>query len=305
MEAGKYMLEEGDLVIFAVMERVSTIVLPDILAKGLQLIVETAPLVVPLRGDMARLSQALINIAKHAIKFTDQGTVTIRARLVEETQHTELLRFEVSDTGTGIAPEPRELANTQRLAELMGGEAGAVSTVGVGNLFWFTARLTKRGMQQVNPAAPASMDEDEVEAEDAEAILLRDFLGKRLLIAEDDPVNQLVACMILEDTGLVIDVADDGAQAVEKARQVAYDLIFMDMQMPKMDGVAATQSIRALPGYGEVPIIAFTANAVSEDRNRCLDAGMNDFVTKPVYAAVMCRMVLKWLRLRSSQGLPA
>jgi CheY-like chemotaxis protein len=178
-----------------------------------------------------------------------------------------------------------------------------VSTLGVGSLFWFTARLTKRGVQQVNPAAPASMDA--VEDEDAQAILLRDFSGKRLLIAEDDPVNQMVACMILEDTGLVIDVAEDGVQAVEKARQVAYDLIFMDMQMPKMDGVAATQSIRALPGYGAVPIIAFTANDFLEDRNRCLDAGMNDFVAKPVYPASLCGMVLKWLRLRSAHGLPA
>jgi CheY-like chemotaxis protein len=256
---------------------------------------------------MALLSQALVNMANQAIKLTDQGSVTIRARLVEETQHTEHLRFEVSDTGIGLAPEPLELANAQRLAELMGGEAGAVSAVGVGSMFWFTARLTKRAVQQVNPVAPATMDEVEVEVEDedAEAVLLRDFLGKRLLIAEDDPVNQMVACMILEDTGLVIDVAEDGAQAVEKARQVTYDLIFMDMQMPKMDGVAATQSIRALPGYGAVPIIAFTANAISEDRSRCLDAGMNDFVTKPVDPALMCGIVLKWLRLRSAQGLPA
>jgi CheY-like chemotaxis protein len=111
--------------------------------------------------------------------------------------------------------------------------------------------------------------------------------------------------MILEDTGLVIDIAEDGAQAVEKARQVAYDLIFMDLQMPKMDGVAATQNIRALPGYGAVPIIAFTANAISEDRSRCLDAGMDDFVTKPMYPAMLCGMVLKWLRLRESHGLPA
>jgi PAS domain S-box-containing protein len=322
IEAGKFMLEDGGLVISALMERVSTIVLPHIHAKGLQLIVETEPLAVPLRGDMTRLSQALINFANNAVKFTNQGTVTIRARLVEETQDTQLMRFEVSDTGIGIAPEPLGrlftafeqgdssttrayggtglgLAIAKRLAELMGGEAGAVSTVGAGSLFWFTARLTKSEVLQESPAAPMTPDED------AEAILLRDFTGKRLLIAEDDPVNQMVACMILEDTGLVIDIAEDGAQAVEKARQVAYDLIFMDLQMPKMDGVAATQSIRALPGYGEVPIIAFTANAFLEDRNRCLDAGMNDFVAKPMYPAMLCGMVLKWLRLRESHGLPA
>ena len=296
------MFEAGDLDISAVMERVSTIVLPDILAKGLQLIVETDPRAQPLRGDMVRLSQALINIANNAVKFTDRGTVTIRARMVEDTHDTQQLRFEVSDTGVGIAPDPRELENAKRLAELMGGESGAAGTLDIGGLFWFTARFTKRAAQQQgSPSAPATMDEDE----DAQAILFRDFVGKRLLIAEDDPVNQLVACMILENTGLVIDVADDGAQAVEKARQVAYDLIFMDMQMPKMDGIAATQGIRALPGYGEVPIIAFTANAISEERSRCLDAGMNDFVTKPVYPESLCGMVLKWLRLRESHGLPA
>jgi PAS domain S-box-containing protein len=318
IEAGKFMLDDGPLTVATVMQRVSTIVSPFITAKGLRLIVDVEHLPVHLRGDLTRLSQALINYANNAIKFTDRGVITIRARLLEETETTKLLRFEVSDTGIGIEAEQLArlfaafeqadssttrayggtglgLAITKRLAELMGGEAGASSTVGLGSTFWFTARLTKSETQDDSAAVAVAVDED------AAAILLRDFQGKRILVAEDDPVNQLVACLILEETGLVVDVADDGVQAMEKARCDAYDMILMDMQMPRMDGITATRSIRGLPGYRDVPIIAFTANAFLEDRQRCLDAGMNDFLTKPVYPELLCGTALQWLRRASSK----
>jgi PAS domain S-box-containing protein len=316
IEAGKFMLDDRPFAVATVLQRVSTIISPLITAKGLRLIVDVEHLPVHLRGDLTRLSQALINYAINAVKFTDQGDITIRARLLEETETTKLLRFEVSDTGIGIETEQLArlftafeqvdssttrayggtglgLAITKRLAELMGGEAGASSTAGIGSTFWFTARLTKSETQDDSAAA--------VTDEDAAAILLRDFQGKRILVAEDDPVNQLVVCLILEETGMVIDVADDGVQALEKARGDAYDLILMDMQMPKMDGMTATRSIRNLPGYAEVPIIAFTANAFLEDRNRCLDAGMNDFLTKPVYPELLCGTTLQWLRRGSAK----
>ena len=317
IEAGKFMLDDVYIDIGAVIQRVKTIVEPHIRFKGLHLAVDNTHLPVPLRGDLTRLSQALINYANNAAKFTDQGTISIRARLVEETDSSQLLRFEVSDTGIGIAPEKLErlfnafeqadnsttrdyggtglgLAITKRLAELMGGSAGASSTVGAGSTFWFTARLAKGSEQDGSAAALAAVEEDAV------AILLRDFQGKRILLAEDDPVNQMVVCMGLDDTGLTIDVADDGAQALDMAKREPYDLVLMDMQMPKMDGLAAAQALRALPEYAEVPIIALTANAFLEDRSQCMAVGMNDFLTKPVYREVLCGTILTWLRQRNS-----
>lgn len=316
IEAGKFMLDDVYIDIDAAIRRVKTIVEPHIRSKGLYLTVENAHLPVPLRGDLTRLSQALINYANNAVKFTNQGTITIRISLVEETESTQLLRFEVSDTGIGIGPEKLErlfnafdqadnsttrdyggtglgLAITKRLAELMGGSAGASSTLGAGSTFWFTASLTKGSQQDASTPALTVAEEDAV------AILARDFQGKRILLAEDDPVNQMVVVMGLDDTGLIIDVADDGTQALEMARREAYDLILMDMQMPRMDGIAATQALRTIPEYKEVPIVALTANAFVEDRRNCLDVGMNDFLTKPVYREVLCGTILKWLRQRN------
>jgi PAS domain S-box-containing protein len=316
IEAGKFILDDDDIHIDLVIQRTKTIVEPLIRSKGLNLAVDSGQLSVHLRGDLTRLSQALINYANNAVKFTDQGTISIRTSLVEETESTQLLRFEVSDTGIGIAPEKltrlfnafeqadnsscREyggtglgLAITKRFAELMGGEAGASSTVGLGSTFWFTVRLTKSTDQNGSTLALTTTEED------AAAILLRDFQGRRILLSEDDPVNQMVISMGLDDTGLMIEVAEDGAQALEMARREAYDLILMDMQMPRMDGIAATQALRTIPEYKDVPIIALTANAFVEDRRTCLDVGMNDFLTKPVYREVLCGTILKWLRQRN------
>ena len=152
----------------------------------------------------------------------------------------------------------------------------------------------------ITPASKVPTTAPPVADGDAAAILLRDFPGKRILLAEDDPVNQVVVCMGLEETGLSIDCAADGAQALEKAKTEVYDLVLMDMQMPRMDGISATIAIRALPGYSQVPIIAFTANAFLDDRQRCLAAGMNDFLAKPVYPELLCSTTLQWLRRRSS-----
>jgi CheY-like chemotaxis protein len=154
----------------------------------------------------------------------------------------------------------------------MGGEAGAESTVGVGSTFWFTAKLRK------GDAAPASLPQGAV---DAEAEIRRRYSGRRILVVDDEPMNQEIARIQLEDAGFVVDTADDGATAITMARDNNYAAIFMDMQMPTMNGLEATQEIRQLPACRNTPIIAMTANAFAEDRARCLDAGMNDFLTKP------------------------
>jgi hypothetical protein len=230
--------------------------------------------------------------------------------MVEETPENVLLRFEVQDTGIGINPVtlPRlfnafeqadntttrqyggtglGLAITRKIAQLMGGEAGVESTPGVGSTFWFTVRLAK--------GKPVTAAEKTANAEDAEAVLLRDYAGHRVLLAEDEPINREVSLMMLDDVGLVVDVAEDGVVAVELASRNAYDLILMDMQMPRMDGLDATREIRKLPNGAKVPILAMTANAFAEDKARCFKVGMNDFIMKPVKPELLFETLLRWL----------
>jgi CheY-like chemotaxis protein len=127
-------------------------------------------------------------------------------------------------------------------------------------------------------------------------VLARDFRGCRILLAEDEPVNQLVATDMLEVTGLQIDLAEDGREAADKRPAAPTTMILMDMQMPQLDGLDATRRIRMLPGCAALPIVAMTANAFNEDRQNCLEAGMNDFLTKPVVPVELYATILKWLR---------
>ena len=310
IEAGKFILEEAPVSIGGLLDAVRAILNENALAKGVELRVEGKVFPPHLRGDPTRLQQALLNYANNALKFTETGSVTLGAHITEQNNEWVMVRFEVIDTGIGIAAAalPRlfgtfeqadnsttrkyggtglGLAITRRLAELMGGDVGVESEQGVGSTFWFTARLTRLEEQEPAVTLPHTANAEQ---------LIRDrYHGRPILLVDDDPINLAVTQYLLEETGLSIDTAENGAQAISKARKEDYLLIIMDMQMPIMNGMETTRQIRQLSGYSNTPILAMTANAFAEDKKRCLDAGMNDFLVKPIDPETVFAKLFTWL----------
>ncbi|MEY2632049.1 MAG: hypothetical protein RIR00_703, partial [Pseudomonadota bacterium] len=452
IEADKVVLENRPFDLESVLNRVSTMMIDRIRDKKLELLIDATPGHYRVSGDATRLTQALLNYLGNAVKFTEQGSITLRSRVLAQDETTLLVRFEVEDTGIGISTtalsrlfQPFQqadnsttrrfggtglgLAITRRLAELMGGEAGARSEPGQGSCFWMTARLGCVDVVEAGPPLPAlsncralvvddnpisrmidlqllrqaglaasdagsgtqalaalqhadqagepctlvlldllmpgidgfetlrqirrlplgrqpmawlvtasgdpaiiedapgagfaevllkpltpSLMQDALErqlpqllnpqlpqasanpeANSAEPVPLGSFHNQRVLVVEDEPINREIAVEILQGFGLQVDTAEHGRQALSQVVQRPYDLILMDMQMPEMDGIEATRLIRQLPTCRTLPIIAMTANAFEEDRQRCLDAGMNDFVTKPVFPETLHDCLHRWL----------
>jgi two-component system sensor histidine kinase/response regulator len=454
IEAGKMELESIEFSVDDLLTRAFELVRTSAHEKGLELIVDTDHLPARMQGDPTRLSQSLINLLGNAVKFTSQGWVRLRGELLARESDRLHVRFEVQDTGEGIAPDRQAslfqafeqadssltrrhggtglgLALTKRLAEMMGGEIGLLSEPGAGSTFWFTAWLgraqdasdmaapialkglrallvddlaearralddrlqmlglkvdtlasgpaalakvqaemaagrpydvmlvdwrmapmdgietLKRLTQQLGAGMPPSIlvtafDEPEMRQQaraircdtvlvkpitasalqdalarvlrqqgtrqnaplpdpgDAQAQLQRRYAGQRILLAEDNPINQEVACELLSKAGLVVETASDGVAALELAQSRSYDLVLMDVQMPVMDGLTAARHIRARLGH-QLPIVAMTANAFAEDRRQCLDAGMNDHVSKPVDPRALYATLLRWLPLRQRE----
>jgi PAS domain S-box-containing protein len=460
IEAGKLVLDKADFELEALLHRICAMLMDRVREKGLELVIDVQPGLGIFNGDATRLGQALLNYLGNAVKFTERGAITLRVRVIDDSAEGAVLRFEVADSGIGIGAEAMArlfhafeqadssttrkyggtglgLTITRRLAQLMGGDAGVESTLGVGSVFWLTARLGRslladesRGIPRLkgrrvlvvddNPVSrlvpsqmlrlvgldcesvasgaaalsaiqaadrtdrpfdlvlldfnmpdmdgfeamvtmgllrlrrmpltwlvtasgdgtidgdarsigfadvllkplstevlgaalkrhlPALLGEDDVVLKDAapaaagataEAILRRDFKSIRLLMVEDEPMNREVELVILKDIGWTIDTAEDGQQALDLAAVNDYRLILMDMQMPVMNGLEATRAIRKLPDRREVPILAMTANAFAEDRDACLEAGMNDFLTKPLVPEKLFEVLLKWLTRKSA-----
>ena len=311
IEAGKMTLGTSDFTVGEILERVLSLVSRDAGAKGLELKVDSDPLPERLLGDSVRVTQALLNYVNNAVKFTERGGITIRVRRKAEADRRILLHFEVEDTGVGIAPEhfvrlfsafeqanaaiTREyggsglgLVITRHLARLMGGEAGGRSEPGVGSTFWFTVWLGKQ-RTELNDGSP------NVSLHAAEEVLRRDHAGRRILLVDDDENNRDLALEIFEPTGLTVDMAFNGMEAIEMAGETAYDLILMDMRMPHMDGLEATRMIRRLPEHARTPILAMTGNTFREDKEECLESGMDDFIPKPVRLEELYTKLLEWL----------
>lgn len=320
IEAGKFDLEMRELRVDEIIANVTAMLHERTAAKKLALTCDIGALPACLMGDPTRLQQALLNYAGNAVKFTEKGQICISVRLEAEDAQSALLRFEVSDSGIGIRPEVLDklfsafeqadnsttrkyggtglgLAITRRLARLMGGEAGARSVPGQGSSFWFTARLGK-----IKPPGEFSVDEDVGPASEQ---LRRFCRGRRILLVEDEPINREITLSLLRDAGLNVDVATDGIEALDLVASHCYDLILMDIQMPRMDGLEATRQIHGRPNGELVPVLALTANAFSDDRAKCLAAGMNDFVTKPVVPEVLFAKCLRWLQHEEKQPLMA
>jgi len=453
IEAGKLSVESIEFDLDKVLENVSNLISEKAEAKGLELIFDIEPSVVStrLRGDPLRLGQILINFCNNAVKFTEEGEVVIKARVLEDSGDSHLLEFSVSDSGIGMAEaqigrlfQAFEQADTsttrkyggtglglaisKRLAELMGGDVGVTSELGKGSTFWFTARLGKgavaprptllrsdlrgrriliiddnssaravlsnmlrnmtfvvdqaasgeEGIEMVRQAVKRSepyeivfvdwqmprLDgietskrilalpdlsipphlvmvtaygrEDvmkQAEENGLENVLVKPVTsstlfetilavlrahqeatghdqiapsfeiartrGTRVLLVEDNEINQEVAIGLLEDAAIQVDLAENGEIAVRMAQENDYDVVLMDMQMPVMDGIEATRAIRSDPRFQSLPIIAMTANAMAADREKCLHAGMNDHIGKPIDPNQLFSVLLRWAERRN------
>ena len=320
IEAGKLTLEHIDLDLQALVNGVVDVVGLRADEKGLSLDISLAPdaprYVV---GDPTRLSQVLINLVGNAIKFTAEGAVGLNVTVVSHQGYRAQLQFAVSDSGIGMSEaeiaslfQPFHqadgsvtrrfggtglgLAITKELVELMGGRVWVESMRGKGSRFLFelgfdiaaTPAVVPDRRQRLVPVNPGLRKTDAIR-------------GARVLVVEDNAINQLVARNFLELDGVVVDMANNGLIGVQKALTGQYVLVLMDIQMPEMDGLEATRAIRATPGFESLPIVAMTANAMESDRQKSLEAGMNDHITKPIDKKMLTQTLLQWIKPRAME----
>ena len=310
IESGKMELEASPFNVVEAAVEVERLLKPNALAKGLDVRIVVPPQPVYVCGDVGRIRQVLLNLFSNAVKFTSKGNITLSvAARRDETLDCWNLELAVADTGIGVSEDKRQrlfqlfsqvdasttrkfggtglgLAICWRLMQLMGGSIEYSVREGGGSVF--TCKLTL-------PAA--SPDALIIERNSLVPSLESALIGYRVLLAEDNIVNQKVARAMLERLGIQVDCVSNGAEAVAALMRHPYDLVLMDCQMPELDGYEASKRIRSLDGaIAQVPIVALTANALSEDRGRCLEAGMNDFLSKPVKREELRGVLSSWLR---------
>ena len=309
--AGKIELEKTDFAPGGILENIKILFEERLKEKGLNFAVNIdSALPRFLSGDPLRLEQVLINFINNAIKFTEKGSVIVSVNKMDENERGVLVRFEVQDTGIGIeeAVKPKlfqpfqqadssttrkyggtglGLSISKQLVALMAeGKVGVETTPGNGSTFWFCVRLAKGSIPRaVTPISATKVSPGE----------LKILNGKRILMAEDHPLNQEVITDILEKVGAIVCIAKNGQEALVLLEQQHVDCILMDVQMPVMDGYEATRIIRSNPAWAGIPVLAMTANASHADRDRCLAVGMNDFISKPFNPAIFYSTITHWL----------
>lgn len=330
IETGHLELEEVDFKLQLILDSVSGGLESRARQKGCDFDVEVAPDVPEvLRGDAGRIRQVLFNLVGNAIKFTDVGEIKVRVYQSPGEGGRSVIRFNVSDTGIGLNVEQQKevfsrfsqadssttrkfggtglgLAISKDLVEAMGGSIGVTSRSGKGSTFWFEVpceagdpdnvdvNLLMPSVEDKNSNQEASADIKENSAENGFDAELVGCSGLRILLAEDNPVNQLIAVETLKAADHHVDVVSNGADAIEAVTNHPYDVVLMDIFMPEMDGILATKAIRSLPGaISEIPIIALTADAMEGEREKYIAAGMNDYVSKPFNASQLFATIVR------------
>lgn len=323
LQAGQFTLEKSEFSVYDIVNRAVMILKNQAMQKGLDTHIVVSP-DVPERiyCDAGRIGQILVNIVGNAIKFTETGHIEISVELSENTGEDFLLKFRVKDTGIGIPFEKMNklfrpfsqidasltrhyrgtglgLAISRQLAELMGGTIGVKSNNGNGSTFWFTVKVKKAALNLVKQKEPEIKHRPYSRPVEYVADSSSDADGKKkILIAEDNEINQLLVKKYMEKLGFFSKCAINGRAALDMLKNEDFDLVLMDLQMPVMSGIDATKAIRGGSFdvlRKDIPIIAVTAHAMKEDRDRCLAVGMNDYISKPITLQALSEVIYKFI----------